>query len=84
MSPEEQEVPDSSGVYPILRAETQYDSVLLRSMAILKLAANSNYGADLLNRVIKLAIDQDGKENEAAKLLVQAFDEGGEEACVIF
>ncbi|CAK6537863.1 MAG: hypothetical protein IRD7MM_05080 [Candidatus Midichloria mitochondrii] len=47
--------------------------MLLRNTAMLKLATNSNDGADLLNRVIKLAIDQDGKENEAAKLSYPSF-----------
>ncbi|MDJ1257642.1 MAG: hypothetical protein MRQ07_03170 [Candidatus Midichloria sp.] len=55
--------------------------MLLRNTAILKLAANSNDGAALLNRVIKLAIDQDGKENEVAKFLIQAFMR---KPCVIF
>ncbi|CAG7591746.1 MAG: hypothetical protein AB8V23_03125 [Candidatus Midichloria sp.] len=37
-------------------------------------------GPELLNRVIKIALDKEGKETEAARALMQAFDEGGEEA----
>ncbi|MDJ1258074.1 MAG: hypothetical protein MRQ07_05465 [Candidatus Midichloria sp.] len=57
-----------------------HDNEFLQRADIFKLAIDKGDGADLLNRLIKIAVDSDGKETDAVCLLIQAFDKGGEEA----